>query len=143
MTSPIVDITHREDFSAAHRLHCDSLSAEENLALYGACNTLHGHNYGVEVTLRGPVDPVNGMVINLVDLMKVMREEIYDPCDHKFLNEDVPYLQGQVPTAEVLAVAFWNRIATRQSDLGNSKITRVRVIESPNNLVDYMGQPHP
>tara|TARA_R110002126_G_scaffold25583_3_gene87454 strand:- start:742 stop:1167 length:426 start_codon:yes stop_codon:yes gene_type:complete len=139
MTVPIVDITHREDFSAAHRLHCDSLSAEENLALYGPCNTLHGHNYGVEVTLRGPVDPVTGMVINLVDLMRVMREEIFDACDHKFLNEDVPWLVGLVPTAEVLAIAFWDRVAARRSDLGDSEMTRVRVIESRNNFVDYHG----
>jgi 6-pyruvoyltetrahydropterin/6-carboxytetrahydropterin synthase len=139
MSQPIVDITHREEFSAAHRLHCDALSAEENLALYGPCNTLHGHNYAVEATLRGPVDPQHGMVMNLADLMKVMREEIWEPCDHKYLNEDVPWLAGRVPTAEVLAIAFWERLAARADDLAPGRLVNVRVVESAANRVDYAG----
>ena len=71
--------------------------------------------------------------------MRVMREEIWEPCDHKFLNEDVPWLVGKVPTAEVLAVAFWERIAARAETLGASRLVRVRVIESASNWVEYEG----
>ncbi|KAM6044929.1 6-pyruvoyl tetrahydrobiopterin synthase isoform 1-T2 [Theristicus caerulescens] len=80
-------------FSACHRLHSKSLSDEENLKLFGKCNNPngHGHNYKVIVTVRGEIDPVSGMVINLTDLKEYMQEAIMEPLDHKNLDKDVPY----------------------------------------------------
>ncbi|XP_030361206.1 6-pyruvoyl tetrahydrobiopterin synthase isoform X2 [Strigops habroptila] len=80
-------------FSACHRLHSKSLSNEENLKLFGKCNNPngHGHNYKVIVTVRGEIDPVSGMVINLTDLKEYMQEAIMEPLDHKNLDKDVPY----------------------------------------------------
>ncbi|XP_070621683.1 6-pyruvoyl tetrahydrobiopterin synthase-like isoform X2 [Erythrolamprus reginae] len=80
-------------FSASHRLHSPLLSDEENLKLFGKCNNPngHGHNYKVEVTVQGEIDPLTGMVINLTDLKDYMEETIMGPLDHKNLDKDVPY----------------------------------------------------
>ena len=137
MSSPIVEITHREDFSAAHKLASDALSDQENLAIYGPCYCLHGHNYGFEATVRGPLDERTGMVMNLTDLMRIMREEVWEHVDHKYLNEDVSFLQGVIPTAENLAIAFWDRIQARSSELQPSVLTRVRIIESSANSATF------
>lgn len=139
MPHPIVEITRREEFSAAHRLHDPRLSPEENARLYGPCNTDHGHNYAVEVTVRGPV-PGSGMVIDLNVLMVILREEIVSVVDHKHLNRDVPFLSGVIPTAENLAVAFWNRIAPRLRGFEGTRLVSVRVHESRDNHVEYRGE---
>jgi 6-pyruvoyltetrahydropterin/6-carboxytetrahydropterin synthase len=139
MTQPIVEITRREAFSAAHRLHDPRLSDEENRRLYGICNTDHGHNYALEVTVRGPV-PGSGMVMDLNRLMQILREEIVSQVDHKHLNRDVPFLRGLVPTAENVAIAFWERIEKRLAAGEACRLQRVRVYESRENFVDYHGQ---
>lgn len=139
MTPTIVDITHREDFSAAHKLASPHLSEAENRDIYGPCYCLHGHNYGFEATVRGPLDERTGMVMNLTDLMRVMREEVWDQVDHKYLNEDVPFLDGIIPTAENLAIAFWDRIQQRAAELEPSVLICVSVIESHANSATYRG----
>ncbi len=140
MNSPIVQITHGQAFSAAHRLHAPSLSNDENLELYGPCHNLHGHNYQFEVTVEGPVDPTNGMVMNLNDLAAIMRTEIWEKVDHKNLGEDVAFLEGVISTAENIAIAFWKQMDAQQHRLGSSRLVKVRVIESPGNFVDYFGE---
>ncbi len=139
MTSPIVEITRREEFSAAHRLHDPGLSAADNARLYGPCNTDHGHNYAFEVTVRGPVPP-NGMVMNLNELMAILREEIVSVVDHKHLNRDVPFLVGIIPTAENVAVSFWKRIEPRLASFEDVQLVRLRVQESRDNVVEYRGE---
>ena len=111
-----VEITHREDFSSAHRLFSPDLDEEQNKALYGPCYVLHGHNYGLEITVRGPLDPDTGMVMDLNILMQAMKRELIDVVDHVYLNEDVDFLQGIIPTSENLAVAFWERMAPHVPD---------------------------
>lgn len=133
----VVSITHREDFSAAHRLFTPALDEDANRALYGPCYTLHGHNYGFEVTVAGDVDATSGMVMDLNVLMRVMNEEVIDHVEHVYLNEDVAFLEGLVPTAENLAIAFWDRVAPHLPE--TVRLQRVRVIESPSNRADYHG----
>ncbi|MEZ6003643.1 MAG: 6-carboxytetrahydropterin synthase [Planctomycetota bacterium] len=140
MAHPQVQITHCEEFSSAHRLHSPHLSDQENRHVYGPCNTTHGHNYRLEVTVRGPVDPKTGMVMNLNDLMDVMRSEIWQHVDHKFLNEDVPFMKGVIPTAENLAIVIWQRIAACRERFGSARLYRVRIVESRDNFVDYFGE---
>jgi 6-pyruvoyltetrahydropterin/6-carboxytetrahydropterin synthase len=142
MKRPWLDITRREEFSAAHRLHNPALGADENRELYGICNNAngHGHNYAVEVTVRGPVPDGTGMVIDLNRLMVILREEIIEAVDHKHLNHDVPFLEGIIPTAENVAVAFWRRIEPRISRFEGARLQRVRLYESRNNFVDYQGE---
>lgn len=140
MAQPIVEIIHREEFSAAHRLHSAALGEQENRETFGPCESIHGHNYVLEVTVRGPVDPRTGMVLNLNTLMSLMRSEIVDQVDHRFLNEDVPFLQDlPVITSEALAVTFWNRLAEHEAGWGGARLHRVRVMESAANFVDYYG----
>jgi 6-pyruvoyltetrahydropterin/6-carboxytetrahydropterin synthase len=139
MTQPIVEITRREAFSAAHRLHDPRLSDEENRRLYGVCNTDHGHNYAVEVTVRGAVAD-SGMVMDLNRLMLILREELISQVDHKHLNRDVPFLRGIIPTAENVAVAFWQRVEQRLLPAETCRLQRVRVYESRENFADYHGQ---
>ncbi len=138
MSETYVEITRREEFSAAHRLHDPRLSDEENRRLYGPCNTDHGHNYVFEVTVRGPV-PRSGMVMDLNRLMLILREEIVSVVDHRHLNRDVPFLAGVIPTAENVAVAFWRRIEPSLSAFEGVRLHRVRVCESRGNFVDYHG----
>lgn len=141
MHEPEVEITRREEFSAAHRLHNPALGEEENRRLYGVCNNEHGHghNYAVEVTVRGPVPKATGMVMDLNRLMWILREELISEVDHKHLNHDVPFLAGIIPTAENVAVAFWRRLAPHLGGFEGCRLHRVRVYESRSNFVDYHG----
>jgi 6-pyruvoyltetrahydropterin/6-carboxytetrahydropterin synthase len=139
MNYPVVEITRREEFSAAHRLHDPRLSDQDNARLYGPCNTDHGHNYAFEVTVRGPV-PRSGMVLDLNALRAILREEIVSVVDHKHLNRDVPWLAGIIPTAENVAVAFWERLATRLAPFEGARLVSLRVHESRDNRVEYRGE---
>ncbi|HIG11555.1 MAG: 6-carboxytetrahydropterin synthase [bacterium] len=140
MPAPQLDITHRLEFSAAHRLHDPALGDEANRQLYGPCNNPngHGHNYEVEVTVRGEVPP-SGMIVDLNVLALIMDEEIFAQVDHKHLNCDVPFLEGLVTTAENLCVAFWQRVQPRILALGGCRLLRVRVYECKNSYADYHG----
>jgi 6-pyruvoyltetrahydropterin/6-carboxytetrahydropterin synthase len=143
MPSPIVEITHCQEFSASHRLHNPALSDEENQRLFGPCNNPHGHghNYVVEVTLRGEVPTETGMVMDLNVLSGIVHEKIFSRVDHRHLNHDVPFLSGLITTAENVAVAFWAEIQASLTDFPGCKLHRVRVRESANNSAEYYGPP--
>jgi len=134
----IVCITRRVEFAAAHRLRNPRLSDAANHRLYGACAHKggHGHNYVLEATLRGAVDPATGMLIDLKALKAVMERAIVAKCDHKNLNLDPDFLRGVIPTAENVAVGCW-RVLDRR--LPRGLLHRVRLYESPRNFVDFHG----
>lgn len=135
----VVYLTRRDSFSAAHRLWSEALSDEENVALYDKCANPngHGHNYTLEVTVRGTPDPQTGMVLNLAALKQIMNERIIEGVDHKHLNHDVPWLDGCIPTAEVLAVKFWERLAMA---LPGGLLYEVRLYETEHNIASYRGE---
>jgi 6-pyruvoyltetrahydropterin/6-carboxytetrahydropterin synthase len=141
MSRPFVAITRREGFSASHRLHNPVLSDEENRRLYGICNNPngHGHNYELEVTVRGEVPARTGMVMNLTDLTRILRESVLPQVDHKHLNHDVPFLAGIIPTAENVAIALWNRIESEVRSFEGCRLHQVRLRESRDSFVDYLG----
>lgn len=141
MPPSIVAITRREEFSASHRLHNPELSPEENRRLYGVCNNAngHGHNYEVEVTVRGLVHEQTGMVMNLADLMRLLRERVLPQIDHKHLNLDVPFLDGIIPTAENVAIALWRQIEPEVRRYEGCHLHRIRLFESRSSFVDYQG----
>jgi 6-pyruvoyltetrahydropterin/6-carboxytetrahydropterin synthase len=138
MPSPIVEITHREEFCAAHRLHDPALTDDANRQLFGICNRDHGHNYALEVTVVGAV-PSSGMVMDLKDLATVVQERVIAPIDHRHLNHDVPFLAGVIPTAENLAIAIWRQIEPHLKGHTGCRLHRIRVYESRNNYVDFLG----
>jgi 6-pyruvoyltetrahydropterin/6-carboxytetrahydropterin synthase len=138
---PVVEITHAFEFSASHRLHSAALSDQENRDVFGMCNNPHGHghNYEVEVTLRGTPDPRTGMLMDLNVLSRLVRERIFERVDHKHLNHDVPFLEGLVTTAENLAIAFWGELEPILKDAPGCKLHRIRVRESRHNSAEYLG----
>ena len=135
---PVVYLTRRETFSAAHRLWSDDLSEAENRELFGPCayDHGHGHNYVLEVTLRGPVDPATGILVNLKEIRDVMHELIIGPVDHRHLNHDAPLTRGINPTAENLVVLFWNVLYEHFEDM----LDEVRLRETEKNWVMYCGE---
>ncbi|KAK3583546.1 hypothetical protein CHS0354_026131 [Potamilus streckersoni] len=138
-TRPVVYISRTESFSASHRLHSPQLSDAENQTLYGKCNSPngHGHNYKVEVVLRGPVDPLTGMVINLVDLKNYMDTAIMSVLDHKNVDKDVPYFASVVSTAENIAVFIWDRMVEQ---LPSGLLYEVKLYETDKNIAFYRGE---
>jgi 6-pyruvoyltetrahydropterin/6-carboxytetrahydropterin synthase len=140
---PTVEITHTQEFSASHRLHNPALSDDENRRLYGICNNPHGHghNYAVEVTVRGEVPEQTGMVMDLNVLQRIVQEDLIAHVDHKSLNHDVPFMEGTIPTAENIAIAFWRRIEPHLSDFPGCNLHRIRICESRMNAVEYYGDP--
>ena len=132
-----VYLTRRATFSAAHRLNSAELSDTENKTVFGKCNNPygHGHNYVVEVTLFGEIDPRTGMVINLTDLKTAMDEAIIKPFDHKHLNYE-PIFKEINPTAENMAVLFWHLLEDR---LPKGLLYEIKLHETENNLAIYRG----
>ena len=126
-------------FAAALRLDNPDLSSDENRALYGPCNTMHGHNYELEVTIRGPIARDTGMVMNLSWVADLVRERIWNHVDHKNLNTDVAFLEGVIPTAENLAVAFWNQLFPHMESRSPCRLHMIRVRDSQTNSVEYYG----
>lgn len=133
-------ITRKAHFSASHRLFNPNFSHERNEEVFDKCNNPngHGHNYTIEVTVRGVPDPETGYVIDLKKLGRIMEQEIVSKVDHKHLNLDVDFLSGIIPTAENLAVVFWGIL---QSKIPAGELHSIKVYESDNNFVEYLGEP--
>jgi 6-pyruvoyltetrahydropterin/6-carboxytetrahydropterin synthase len=130
-------ITRKAEFSASHVCRIDSLSDAGNYELFGeeAHPNGHGHNYVLEVSVEGEVDPVTGMVMNLKELKDILEEEIVEPMDHRFLNREVPPFDKVVPTTANLAKEIWRRLENRFVGSGKA-LVRVRVHETPELYVD-------
>jgi 6-pyruvoyltetrahydropterin/6-carboxytetrahydropterin synthase len=134
MTSPVtVLVSRRETFNAAHQLRNPRLSDDENRRLFGRCVNLHGHNYAIDVVVAGKIDNASGYVLDLKRLSDVIYQQIIRYVDHRNLNTDVPWLEGLVPTAENLAVSFWERL---QRELPEGALRSVRVSETDKNWAE-------
>ncbi len=133
-----VYVTRKAHFNAAHRLHNPDQPAHWNRETYGPCNNprWHGHNYEIEITVRGTPDPLTGYVIDLHQLQALIDEAIIAPCDHRNLNEEVPFLRGLIPTTENLVIAFWKRLSPL---LTSGQLHRIRLYETERNFADYYG----
>ena len=131
-----VELTRVYHVSAGHRLWNAALSAADNAALYGPCTRPHGHNYYVEVTLRGTPDPVTGMAVDLGEVDSVVARTVLDEIDHRTL-EDVPALAGVITTGEGLARAFWHLL---EPALPAGSLVRVGVVETAKNRFEYRGE---
>ena len=135
----MVYLTRRTSFSASHRLWSDQLTEAENYAMYEKCANPngHGHNYVLEVTVRGVPNPRTGMIVNLTDLKQVINEQVVKWVDHKHLNYDVSWLEGFIPTTEVLVIKFWERL---EDWLPSGMLYEVKLHETENNVASYRGE---
>jgi len=133
-----VELGRRYRFAASHRLHNERFSEAENDRIYGKCNNPygHGHNYILEVSVSGPVDPATGMIANLSDLDGFVEREVLEPFDHQSLNEDVAAFRKTVPTTENLCMEIYQRLKV----FPKAKLERVRVQETTNNSFEYAGE---
>ena len=132
-------LTGRMEFSAAHCLYNPALSPEENFEAFGNCSGEHGHghNYMVEVTVRGRADPRTGVVMDVNRLLDIVKEHVFREVDHKHLNVDVEMLRGVIPTAENLAVVFWGAL---EPAIRGCELDRIRVYETEDIWVEYRGE---
>jgi len=126
-------VGRRESFNAAHQLCDPDLSDEENWRLFGKCANLHGHNYVLEVVVAGEIDEASGYVLDLKLLSDVIGRQIIRNVDHRNLNTDVPWLKGRIPTAENLALAFWDRL---RLELPDGLLRSVRGWETDKNWAE-------
>ena len=133
-----VTFTRRYHFSASHRLDCDALSPQQNREVYGKCNNPHGHghNYRLEVSVRGPVDRETGMVMNMADLDSLVGSAVVERFHLANLNAD-PLFQQAVPTTENLCRAIHRLLA---GELLAGKLDRIRIEETENNFFEYAGE---
>jgi 6-pyruvoyltetrahydropterin/6-carboxytetrahydropterin synthase len=133
-----IELGRRYCFAASHRLHSQKLSAEENSRVYGKCNSPygHGHNYVVEISVSGPVDPATGMIANLADLDGFVEREVIEAFDHRSLNEEVAAFRDKVPTTENVCIEIYERL----KQFPKVKLERVRIEETANNSFEYAGE---
>jgi len=136
----MIYLTRKCEFSASHFYHNPQWSEEQNRRAFGKCANLngHGHNYTLEVTVKGEIDPVTGFVVDLKELKDILNREVVDAMDHRHLNKEVPEFATRIPTSENIAVAIWQRLDQR---LNVAKLHRVRLYELPDLFVDYYGEP--
>jgi 6-pyruvoyltetrahydropterin/6-carboxytetrahydropterin synthase len=133
-----IELGRRYRFAASHRLHTDRLSEEENVRVFGKCANPygHGHNYVLEVSVSGDVDPATGMIANLAELDSLVEREVIEVFDHHSLNEDVAAFRDVVPTTENLCIEIYERL----KNFPKAKLERVRVQETANNSFEYAGE---
>ena len=136
---PVVTVTRRLRFNAAHRVHNPALSDEENRELFGKCNNpnWHGHNYVLEVSVEGEVDPRTGYVVDLGALARVVEREVIDEVDHRNMNLDVEFMHGVIPTSENIVVRCWQVLTPHVTP---GRLARLRLWETENNYVEYDGR---
>ena len=134
----IVTITRQVHFNSAHRLWNSSKSQQWNEAQFGLCTNphWHGHNYVLEVSLRGQADADTGCIMDLKVLKQILNETVVDKCDHRNLNDEVDFLRGIIPSTENLVIAFWNEISTR---IPAGLLHSVKLYETPRNFAEYNG----
>ena len=138
MAKPEVTVTRRLHFSAAHRVHNPAMSDEENRRIFGKCNNpnWHGHNYILDVSVRGELDDRTGYVMDLGRVRDVVQQQVIGKVDHRNLNLEVDFLKNVIPTTENIVVAFWRVL---EPALAPAKLTRLVLWETVNNYVEYDG----
>lgn len=135
-----VKVTRRLHFAAAHRLGREEWSEAKNREVFGLCANpnWHGHNYEVDVTVEGEIDPETGFVLDLKRLREVVEQYVVDELDHRNLNLDVAWLEGLNPTTENLVVAMWRRLVAYLPR--EVTLSRLVLWETPRNYVEYSGE---
>ena len=135
---PVVTVTRRVHFNAAHRLQSDQLSDNENRETFGLCNNpnYHGHNYELEISVEGEVDPVTGYVVDMGEIKRIAEQHVTSRLDHKNLNLDVAEFAAVNPTAENIVIVIWKMLDGKLP----GRLKRLVLWETPRNWVAYTGE---
>ena len=135
----MIFLTRKVEFSSAHYYWIDSWSKDENERVFGKCANRngHGHNYTLEVTVAGEVDPVSGFVVDLKEVKEILEREVVNVYDHRHLNLEVPEFKTALPTTENIAIAIWRRL---DGKIPNARLHRIRVYEMDDLFADYYGE---
>ncbi|MCX6207939.1 MAG: 6-carboxytetrahydropterin synthase [Bacteroidetes bacterium] len=136
----MVYLTRKESFNAAHKLYNEMWSREKNEEVFGVCSNenWHGHNYDLYVTIKGSPNPDTGFVYDVKKLGLLVRENVVDHLDHKNLNIDVPFLTGQFPSTENVAIAIWKILNPLLPD--TAKLHCIKLVETSKIYVEYFGE---
>lgn len=139
LDKPEVTVTRRLHFSAAHRVHNPAMSDDENQRVFGKCNNpnWHGHNYILDVSVIGALDPRTGYVIDLSRVKQIVEESVIRHVDHRNLNLEVDFLRGVIPTTENIVVGFWRVL---EPALRPARLSKLVLWETVNNYVEYDGR---
>ena len=139
----MVYLTRKAEFSASHYYHNPDFTPDENRRVFGKCNNPngHGHNYTLEVTVKGEVDPRSGFVVDLKWLKSVIEEKVLSAWDHRHLNLEVPEFSAsrRVPTTENIAISAWERLAPSIASVHGARLTTIRIYETPEIFAEYRG----
>jgi len=137
----LIFVTRKAHFNAAHRLHNPEKSDDWNREVFGKCNypNWHGHNYILEVTVAGEPDPDTGYVIDLGILKDIISKKILDPCDHRNLNMDVPFLKGKITSTENIVQEFYQQLKDEVEELASegAVLYSVNLYETERNSAEY------
>ena len=138
----MIYLTRRATFSASHYYWNAAWTAEKNEEVFGRCANRngHGHNYTLEVTVAGEVDPVTGFVVDLKWLKDVIESEVLADWDHRHLNLETAEFAATIPTTENIAIAAWKRLEPAVSAAGGARLSRVRVYETPEIFAEFRGE---
>jgi 6-pyruvoyltetrahydropterin/6-carboxytetrahydropterin synthase len=133
----VITLTRRYRFPAAHVLRSERFSDAENRRVYGKCAhpSGHGHDYGLEVTVTGPLDPRTGAIVPVAELDALVRERVLDRLGHRLLNDD-PWFAASVPTAENIALAVQRELGEALAGRGAARLARVRLEETRRNAFE-------
>ena len=137
----MVYITRRERFNSAHRLFNPDFSDEKNFEFYGKCANpnWHGHNYELFVTVKGEVDPLTGILMNLKDLSQIIKAKIIEKLDHKNLNIEVDFLQNKIVSTENIVITIWEEL-NPEIEQYNAQLHKIKLVETENNFAEYYGE---
>lgn len=136
----MIYITRKEHFNAAHRLFRPDYDDTKNLEVFGKCSNpnWHGHNYDLFVTVKGPVNPETGFLINLKELSQLINHFVVEKLDHKNVNVEVDFMAGKLASSENLAIAIWEQLNQPIKNIG-AELHCIKLFETERNFVEYYG----
>ncbi len=136
----MIQITRKETFNAAHRLFNPEWTIEKNYEVFGPCSRIHGHNWELFITVEGEVNSETGFVMDLKALRDIMRENIIQKVDHSFLNEDVDFLKGILPSTENFAIGIWKILQPILWNTHRVFLYKLKLTETEKHFVEYFGK---
>lgn len=138
---PLVYVTRRERFNAAHQMYNPNWDREKNEEVFGKCanKNWHGHNYELFVTVKGEPNPDTGYCVDLKKVSDIVKRNVTDQLDHCNINLDVPFMKGKLASTEILTIEIWKILAPLITDLG-AELHEIKLFESENNFVAYRGE---